>query len=564
MANERVLDIVVRLTGADKATTAVKNLQERGTTAARQFIGDWKQAALTLGIYTTAIVAAKRVVDSFVSASIQQQQAETRLRAALIATGQASQQTFDSVKSYASELQRTANIGDELAISMGAQIQALGKLSGEEIPKAMQATVGLAKLTGMDLNGAALLVAKTLNSSTNALSRYGIQLDTSKTKSEKLDEITRATAAGFKIAQAEADTYEGKLIGLQNAQGDLNEAVGDLITHSPDAKAAFDEMKSGIEGFTEALELSLPKINSFFTDVQVGLATMAFIGTPLDFLRGTDARSKLRKQFPRMSDAEINRLLSEQVAAQANEIIVTRSESALGGTNPKKPTTSNGNGGGTAKIIPLDNVSRFGGLVSPNEKLQFMESYKPIAGNRFRQARREDFMAQAAGDAALAQRLAESFNMRQEQQFQIDQRIIPGERFSNAQIENMEDASERARARRENRRSDITGAAVSIAEGAANGGVRGAAQSAISTGLGMVAANNPAFAIPIAIAQAFLPGLFQQHQRQPITEPIPTNIMNTEDIVGPLNSTLNHLLRAVVSGGVDRLAADAARQQLAA
>lgn len=93
----------------------------------------------------------------------------------------------------------------------------------------------------------------------------------------------------------------------------------------------------------------------------------------------------------------------------------------------------------------------------------------------------------------------------------------------------------------------------------------------VGTGAGMVFANTLSAASMLGaaggpvgmLAGSLLGSLFQKHQRETIRGPIEVEDKRVADILGGLNSTMNEMLRLVTAGGADRLFADAARQAVA-
>ena len=82
----------------------------------------------------------------------------------------------------------------------------------------------------MDLFAAADLVAKTLGSSTNAMSRYGIEVTGAVGSTERLDTLTQNIAKTFGgQAAAQAETMTGAMRQAGNAAGDAAENLGKLL-----------------------------------------------------------------------------------------------------------------------------------------------------------------------------------------------------------------------------------------------------------------------------------------------------------------------------------------------
>tara|TARA_R100000808_G_scaffold12368_1_gene30821 strand:+ start:269 stop:2392 length:2124 start_codon:yes stop_codon:yes gene_type:complete len=152
-------------------------------------------------------------------ASIKQEKAEKKLSTAL-------GETSTELLNYASALQKATTFGDEAIIEVQALIGAFTK-DEEQIKTLTKATLDLAEAKGMDLTSAADLVAKSFGSSTNSLSRYGVEVKGAVGSSQRLESLTTNIAELFGgQAAAAADTLGGSVQQMTNAMGDANEAVG--------------------------------------------------------------------------------------------------------------------------------------------------------------------------------------------------------------------------------------------------------------------------------------------------------------------------------------------------
>ncbi|KKK95269.1 hypothetical protein LCGC14_2674490, partial [marine sediment metagenome] len=138
-----------RVRGADKATTSLV------------------KSALKLSV---AYIGARGIIRGFseaVKLAGIQEDAEKRLETAL---GGVNRNLLDQ----ASALQKVTTFGDEAIIGVQASIGAFTDQE-DQIKAATKATLDLAVGLGIDLRSAGDLVAKTLGSPTNALTRYGIE-----------------------------------------------------------------------------------------------------------------------------------------------------------------------------------------------------------------------------------------------------------------------------------------------------------------------------------------------------------------------------------------------------
>tara|TARA_Y100001970_G_C14199741_1_gene840401 strand:- start:49 stop:1623 length:1575 start_codon:yes stop_codon:yes gene_type:complete len=155
----------------------------------------------------------------------EQEKAEKQLETAL-------GRTSSALLAQASALQQVTTFGDENIIQAQALIAAFTD-DEEAIKKATEATLDLAAAKGMDLFSAADLVAKTLGSSTNAMSRYGIEVTGAVGSTERLNTLTENIAETFGgQATAQAKTMAGAITQAGNAAGDASEAIGNLLADS--------------------------------------------------------------------------------------------------------------------------------------------------------------------------------------------------------------------------------------------------------------------------------------------------------------------------------------------
>ena len=155
--NKHIIDVQTR--GAEKSQRQIKGVS-----------GALGNMAKQLGVAAAAYFGTRALLGG-IRASIdafgRQELAEKKLEVAL-------GRTSNMLLKQASALQKSTMFGDEAIIEAQALIGSFVK-EEEAIAAATKATLDLAAAKGMDLTAAADLVSKTLGSSTNALSRYGIQ-----------------------------------------------------------------------------------------------------------------------------------------------------------------------------------------------------------------------------------------------------------------------------------------------------------------------------------------------------------------------------------------------------
>ena len=148
-----------------KDATGQLNRMRIATAGLRRTMGALRNNLLLISFaFGGTIAAISKTIKSFG----EQELAEKKLEAALGHTSR-------SLLEQASALQQVTTFGDENIIQAQALIAAFTD-DEETIKRATKATLDLAAAKGMDLFAAADLVAKTLGSTTNAMSRYGIEV----------------------------------------------------------------------------------------------------------------------------------------------------------------------------------------------------------------------------------------------------------------------------------------------------------------------------------------------------------------------------------------------------
>lgn len=183
-----------------------------------------------------------KTLGSFVRAQGEQELAEKKLEQALGGVNK-------GLLGQASALQKVTAFGDETIISAQALLAAFIK-DEDQLKKATEATLDLAAAKGMDLASAADLVGKTLGSSTNSLSRYGIEVEGAVGSTERLNTLTKNIANTFGgQAKAQSETLTGSIQQMKNAIGDTAESIGLLL--SPAVISVAKTLKEAANDVTE-------------------------------------------------------------------------------------------------------------------------------------------------------------------------------------------------------------------------------------------------------------------------------------------------------------------------
>lgn len=158
----------------------------------------------------------------------EQEEATNSLTRAMINNGTYTKELKDEYLAQASALQKLTTFGDEQIIAAQASLaqQAGGIKITQELTMAI---LDFAEAQKMDAASAANLVGKSIGTATNALGRYGIEINTSATESEKMSQALEGLNRKFGGQAAAATDGLGALKQLNNVVSDLFEVLGERL-----------------------------------------------------------------------------------------------------------------------------------------------------------------------------------------------------------------------------------------------------------------------------------------------------------------------------------------------
>jgi len=209
----------------------------------------------------------------FMEAARQQELSINTLNQALKNQGKYTEEASEDLIKYAAALQKITLFGDENIIQAESLIASFG-FEGEMLKQLTKATLDLAQAKGMDLVAAGDLVSKSVGSTTNALTRYGIAVDGAAGSNERASSAVENINRLFG-GQAEAAAQGlGATVQLKMAMGDLAEDIGTRL-----APAILD-LTSKARGFVQYLQDNpeIAKISADFIilGIKVTAAATAF------------------------------------------------------------------------------------------------------------------------------------------------------------------------------------------------------------------------------------------------------------------------------------------------
>lgn len=190
-----------------KVSSSLGDMKEKAALASAAFLG-------FLGVSVKSYAEAEAAANS--------------LSSALKAQGLDVEGLSTKYAGYAAAIQKKTAFGDDELIQALALAQGMaGNLELTE--DLIKATVDFAAATGQDLQSAFAVVGKSIGTNANALGRYGVELDDSMTKEEKMTVITADLTKKFDgMAESQVEGL-GSIKQMNNALGDIFETIGEQV-----------------------------------------------------------------------------------------------------------------------------------------------------------------------------------------------------------------------------------------------------------------------------------------------------------------------------------------------
>lgn len=190
------------------------------------------------GKAAVAFAAITAAIGYSINAYAESERAVYSLNSALKAQGLDVDRLSMHYQRLASAIQEKTTVdGDSLvaAIAVGQSLAGQVALTDDLV----RATVDFAQATGTDLETAFRKVGQSIGTESNALARYGVELDKSYSATTKMAVVTEVLTSKFDgMAAAQANGL-GSLKQLNNAFGDLVEAIGEQFAPYVEKAARF-------------------------------------------------------------------------------------------------------------------------------------------------------------------------------------------------------------------------------------------------------------------------------------------------------------------------------------
>lgn len=242
-----------------------------------------------------------------------------------------------AIENWTASIQDATMIGDETA----QQIASLGMSMGitqDKLEDATKGAIGLSEAFKVDLQTSMKLVALANEGEYGMLARYIPALRTATTEAEKHAIVQKAMADGYELAEARTDTFTGRLVQLNNVQGDTLEAFGQIIAVV--GKDFVEGMISATKAFNDFItpqksdtlfqeQVELNTLVDSITNVNTSNETRKKLLKELDetypnFLGNLDkekvTNEELRNRLIEVNKAYLNRIMLQKMQEEIDKV----------------------------------------------------------------------------------------------------------------------------------------------------------------------------------------------------------------------------------------------------
>jgi len=280
-------DVNVRIGGKEtvskasaKAVKSIKNLGSASQKVGRNIMAAWSQATIIIMGVTRAFRAVERAMQAGAEEYRTRLEAEQRLTNAVEASAEALNLNVESMLAYSDAMSTVTQFGDELIDETQSILATFGRLGGDVMPRATEATLNLASALDQDLARVAQRVGLALadpERASRALRQMNViltnsQEDLIKSFVEAGDEASAmgiildqldAQFGGF--AEAVGQSSIGVISRFENLKGDITEVVGEITTA---LRVSFiNSIQPVLEGFLDWLDANAPAIYAVFANI---------------------------------------------------------------------------------------------------------------------------------------------------------------------------------------------------------------------------------------------------------------------------------------------------------
>ena len=248
-------------------------------------LGIGKKVGVAFAAYFSA-QAISSALSKAVDSAMEAEKAVLQFNSALALSGQFSESAAAGFEAFASSLERTTGVEDELILSNAALLVSIGKLSGEGLERATKAALDLSRGMQVDVGTAFDIVTKATQGNVMALSRYGLEVNKTDTDAQKFAKTLQFIESRFGgLSTGAINTFEGALTKLRNGYNDIFESAGKLITSSPKVIATISVLGDVFYNISSAIGSSSVNLGKFVDALfNIGQFLLTFVIAPIETL----------------------------------------------------------------------------------------------------------------------------------------------------------------------------------------------------------------------------------------------------------------------------------------
>ena len=266
-AGSIVVDLLAKTgsfeTDMERAARTSRRASSDIAKGADQVGSSWSAAAGLMGAAFAGLSAAG-VLTAFVQNTINAQNEQAQLVAALQSTGRAASMTADDLNKMAGSMERATTFSAGEVNQAQTALLAFTGIAGGEFPRAMQAAADMAARTGMTILAAAETIGRSLDVPSQglaSLSRQGFRFtQEQKALVERLEATGRTAEAQGVVLQALEESYKGAAVAARDTLGGsltaLRNTVSALLT---DENGSLSALRSVVENLNDALSSDAAK-----------------------------------------------------------------------------------------------------------------------------------------------------------------------------------------------------------------------------------------------------------------------------------------------------------------
>lgn len=353
------IDLILNSTNFKRS---LNNIQTQANNASSKISNSFSKIAKVVGTaFSVAMIT--RFSKECVSAANIQTEAETKLTTVMRQRMSASNKAISSVKNYASALQETGVVGDEVQLAGAQQLSTFLK-TDDALKKLMPAMNNLAvQQNGVNVTSESMvnignLMGKVMQGQTSALTRVGITFSDAQAQVLKYgNEEQRAAMLSQVITdnvgnmnKALANTPAGRIQQLKNSFGDMQETLGRGLNNVFSPMLGFltkivtklSQVASGFENLTKKIfgdsnsEQSSAGMNNLSTGADDATASVDNNTKAIN----NNAKAKKKAERSLASFDKLNVLTKTDSNTSSSN---NTSSTATGGNTPskKKPNSNN-------------------------------------------------------------------------------------------------------------------------------------------------------------------------------------------------------------------------------